>query len=141
MKIQQADKADYPQIMNVWESAVRATHDFLKPEDFEFYKKIIPDFLSQVDLYVLRSEKDIFAFIGVSDDNIEMLFVSDGARGKGFGKLLLEYAVEKLRVTKVDINEQNRQAIGFYEKFGFKTVGRSAKDSMEKDYPILHMHL
>jgi len=141
MKIQQANKSDYLRIMAVWESAVRVTHDFLKSEDFEFYKKIIPNFFSHVDLYVLRSGDNIFAFMGIADDNLEMLFVSDVARGKGFGKLLLEYAVENLHVTKVDVNEQNQQAIGFYEKFGFKTVGRSEKDSMGKDYPILHMSL
>ena len=141
MKIQQADKSDYSEIMAVWESAVRATHDFLKPEDFEFYKKNIPVFFSYVDLYVLRSGEHIFAFMGIANDNLEMLFVSNEIRGQGYGKLLLEYAVDNFHITKVDVNEQNQQAIGFYEKFGFKVVGRSAKDSMEKDYPILHMSI
>lgn len=141
VQIQQANKADYLQIMAVWESAVRATHDFLKREDFVFYKKIIPDFFSHVDLYVLRSGEHIFAFMGIANDNLEMLFVSNEIRGQGYGKLLLEYAVDNLHTTKLDVNEQNQQAIGFYEKFGFKVVGRSEKDSIGKDYPILHMSL
>lgn len=141
VQIRQANKADYLQIMAVWESAVKATHDFLKPEDFEFYKKIIPDFFSQVDLYVLRSGEHIFAFMGVAKDNLEMLFVTNEIRGQGYGKLLLKYAIDNFHITKVDVNEQNQQAIGFYEKFGFKVVGRSEKDSMGKDYPILHMSL
>ena len=70
-----------------------------------------------------------------------MLFVSSDARGQGYGKLLLEHAIENSDVTKVDVNEQNQQAIGFYEKFGFRVVGRSEKDSMWKDYPLLHMRL
>lgn len=141
MQIQQACKSDYPQMMDVWESAVKATHSFLNPEDFEFYKKLIPDFFPLVNSYVLRSGTDIFAFLGVADDKLEMLFVSDNAQGQGYGKLLLEYAIENLYITKVDVNEQNKQAIGFYQKFGFRIVGRSEKDSIGKDYPILHLSL
>jgi putative acetyltransferase len=132
---------DYEQLLVVWESSVKATHHFLKQEDFEFYKKAVPDFFSQVELYILRSGNAIVAFMGISGDNLGMLFVSDKARGQGYGKLLLEYAIDKLNVTKVDVNEENKQAVGFYEKFGFKTVSRSEKDSMGKDYPILHLSL
>ena len=81
-EIQPARKEDYDRLMLVWESAVKATHDFLKPEDFDFYKRMIPRFFSQVDLYVLMTEKDIVAFMGVSGDNIEMLFVSCEVREK-----------------------------------------------------------
>lgn len=45
------------------------------------------------------------------------------------------------RITKVDVNEQNPQAIGFYEKMGFKPIGRSEKDGSGKPYPIIHMSL
>lgn len=139
MKIQKAIESDYPQIMAVWKSAVQATHDFLRPEDFEYYEKIIPSFFSQVDLYVLRSGEDVVAFMGISCNNLEMLFVSNETRRQGYGKLLLEYAIGNFNVTNVDVNEQNKQALRFYEKFGFKVVGRSEKDSMDKDYPILHL--
>lgn len=29
---------DYPRLMEIWESAVLSTHDFLKEEDFLYYK-------------------------------------------------------------------------------------------------------
>ncbi|MDR2917547.1 MAG: GNAT family N-acetyltransferase [Tannerella sp.] len=140
--IENAGPDDYPEIMDVWESAVRATHDFLKPEDFELFKRIIPtDFLPNVDLYVLRQGEKIVGFMGISGENLEMLFISESSRGKGFGKILLTYAVQKVSVKKLDVNEQNKQALGFYEKFGFRIVARSEKDSMGKDYPILHLSL
>ncbi len=138
-KIEKANSNDYQKIMSVWESSVKATHDFLKQEDFEFYKNLIPDFFSHVDLYVFRSEDDIFAFMGISGENIEMLFVSGESRGKGYGKSLLRFAIDNFGISKVDVNEQNKQAIGFYEQFGFKVASRSEKDSMDKDYPILHL--
>jgi ribosomal protein S18 acetylase RimI-like enzyme len=139
--IQEGKVEDYKQLMSIWESSVKATHSFLKQEDFEFYKKVLPDAFSQVALYTLRSDNEIVAFMGISGKNLEMLFVSDKARGQGYGKRLLEDAINRLNVTKVDVNEENKQALGFYEKFGFRIVDRSEKDSMEKDYPILHLSL
>lgn len=140
-EIQKGGKADYSRLIIVWESSVKATHHFLKAEDFEFYKKRIPDYFSNVDLYVIRSGETINAFMGISGDNLEMLFVSADSRGKGSGKSLLMYALDNLNVKRVDVNEQNMQAIGFYERFGFKVISRSERDSMGKDYPILHLSL
>ncbi|MDH6343059.1 putative acetyltransferase [Parabacteroides sp. PFB2-12] len=140
-QIQKGEKTDYIQLMTVWESAVMATHHFLMSEDFDFFKQMIPSYFPHVDLYVIRIEKRVAAFMGVSEDNLEMLFVSADSRGKGLGKTLLLYALENLKVNKVDVNEQNTQALGFYEKFGFKVVGRSEKDSTGKEYPILHLSL
>lgn len=34
MNIQKGEKEDYDQLIAVWESSVKATHHFLKPEDF-----------------------------------------------------------------------------------------------------------
>ncbi|MDF9829699.1 GNAT family N-acetyltransferase [Parabacteroides sp. PF5-6] len=140
-QIQKGEEADYDQLAAIWESSVKATHHFLKPEDFEFFKQAVPGYFPQVDLHVLRSGTEIVAFMGISDDNLEMLFVSAEARGQGYGKQLLKYAIDNLQVTKVDVNEQNTQAVGFYERFGFHVIARSEKDSTGKDYPILHLSL
>lgn len=64
------------------------------------------------------------AFLGVDDNRIEMLFVDDASRGKGVGKLLLEYAIAEFGANEVDVNEQNPQGVGFYRHMGFEQVGR-----------------
>ncbi|WP_353736292.1 hypothetical protein [Shewanella sp.] len=53
----------------------------------------------------------------------------------------MTYAVKYQGATKVDVNEQNPQALGFYEHVGFKLVGRSPTDSQGKPFPLLHMAL
>ncbi|SKB87053.1 putative acetyltransferase [Soonwooa buanensis] len=137
--IKQATLHDYPRIMEIWESAVLATHDFLKKKDFELFKQLIPsEFLPQLQVFVLEQNKQIDAFFSVSDDNLEMLFVHDEARGKGLGTQAVTYVVEILKILKVDVNEQNPRAIGFYEKVGYKKVGRSQVDGMGKPYPLVH---
>jgi putative acetyltransferase len=80
-------------------------------------------------------------FIGIYGENLEMLFIAGAQRNKGYGKFLLNYAVENLNIKSVDVNEQNVQAIEFYKKFGFRIIGRSDKDSKNKKYPILHFSL
>ena len=72
---------------------------------------------------------------------LKMIFLHPDARGKGIGKMLLKYAIADLKVTKVDVNEQNAEALQFYEHFGFTVISRSALDGTGKPYPILHMQL
>ncbi|ROS69598.1 acetyltransferase (GNAT) family protein [Vibrio crassostreae] len=55
--------------------------------------------------------------------------------------MLLQHAIEQLAATKVDVNEQNPQAVGFYQHMGFKIESRSPLDDMGKPFPILHMTL
>ena len=54
---------------------------------------------------------------------------------------LVTYAINHLQVTKVDVNEQNIQAVGFYKYIGFNVYKRSDLDGEGKEYPILHMQL
>ena len=131
---------DYPQLLNVWESAVKNTHHFLSAEDFDYYKSQIPIYLPHLKLYAYENEKnEIRGFIGVSGVKIEMLFVDNTFRGMGIGRKLVNFALENLNASKVDVNEQNEQAIGFYKHLGFEIIGRSKVDGVGKNYPILHM--
>ncbi|WP_317042162.1 GNAT family N-acetyltransferase [Tenacibaculum jejuense] len=109
----------------------------------EYFKPLILNtYLDAVVLRCIRNnENKIIGFIGVAEQNLEMLFIDPKYRGKGIGKKLLNYSIDNLDVTKVDVNEQNEQAVGFYKKFGFKTIKRSELDSSGKPYPTLHMEL
>ena len=134
---------DFPEILNVWEKSVRATHHFLQEEDIQLYKKLIFDeYLKAVNLICIRNQDNqILGFLGTDADKIEMLFIHPDNRGQGIGKKLLEYAIHNLKTDKVDVNEQNEQAVGFYKKSGFKIIDRSELDGMGKAYPLLHMKL
>ncbi|MGJ1204394.1 GNAT family N-acetyltransferase [Sphingobacterium lactis] len=141
MEIKQYVSTDYTPLMEVWESAVRATHDFLKPEDFNFFQAAIPnEYLPNLAIYILE-DAGIKAFAAVSGTALEMLFVHANARGKGYGGKLLQFAIAELGIQEVDVNEQNEQAVGFYRKYGFRQVGRLEKDGAGKDYPILQLSL
>lgn len=136
-------KSEYPEVVHVWEASVRATHHFLKEEDIHYFKPLILNtYLDAVELRCIRhTDCRIIGFLGTADENLEMLFVHPDYRGKRVGKALVDYAIATLHVTKVDVNEQNVQAVGFYKYCGFKIVSRSEFDATGKPYPIVHMEL
>jgi len=141
-EIRLATEKDYPRIMEIWESAVKATHDFLSEEDFNYFKEVTPqDYLPNLEVYLITENEKAEGFASVADGNLEMLFIHNDMRGKGLGKTLYQFMKDKTKLTKVDVNEQNPQAIGFYERLGFKQTGRSEKDGSDKNYPIIHMSL
>ncbi|MBC7891930.1 MAG: GNAT family N-acetyltransferase, partial [Sphingobacteriaceae bacterium] len=55
------------------------------------------------------------------------------------GRELLRYATETLGATTLDVNEQNQQAVGFYQRMGFEVVDRSEVDGLGKPFPLLHL--
>ncbi|TPN83484.1 GNAT family N-acetyltransferase [Aquimarina algicola] len=142
-KIDIINTSEYIEVVNVWEASVRATHDFLKEEDIEYFKPLILNtYLDAVELRCIRNDtKKIVGFVGVAEQNLEMLFIYPDYRGQKIGTSLLDYSIEHLNVRKVDVNEQNEQAVGFYKHYGFEVISRSELDASGKPYPTLHMEL
>lgn len=143
MFVERVDKSDHLTLIEIWEASVRATHDFLSEEDIAGLKPLILEqYFDAVDLRCAKNgDGHILGFCGVAEGNIEMLFVAPEARGKGVGALLCGYAIQNQQATKVDVNEQNPQAIRFYQHLGFSIVRRSEVDGQGRPFPLLHMQL
>ena len=141
--IEQPSPKVYDELLSIWEEAVRSTHHFLTEADIQFYKPLIRhEYLAAVRLYIIREDSGtIAAFMGLSNDCIEMLFVRPNAHGHGYGSRLVEFAIRKKRIYKVDVNEQNAAALGFYLHMGFETTGRDALAATGKPFPILHLQI
>lgn len=142
--LEKPTQAEYPDILQIWEASVRATHHFLTEKDIDFYKTLLQEnqVFRAVHLVVARnSTHEIVGFMGVAGDKLEMLFLRPESRGKGIGKILIKHAIEELHIKKVDVNEQNEEAVNFYRHMGFQVIARSALDATGKSYPTLHLQL
>lgn len=140
MKVVHVIKEHYPELIEVWENSVRATHHFLPEKNIlELKPLILQHYFDAVELRCAIENDEVAGFIGVADANIEMLFVSPIYFRRGIGRYLIEYALSNLGASKVDVNEQNPQAIAFYEKMGFIKNGRSELDGQGNPYPLIHM--
>ena len=101
------------ELIDVWDKSVRSSHHFLKKEDLEYYCPRIRDiYFDAVDLYVIRNPR-VSAFMGLSEDMVEMLFVLPFEKGKGYGSALLNFAFGEKDIRKIDVNEQNTEAYQF----------------------------
>ena len=129
------------QLLSVWESSVKATHLFLSEREIADIKQYVPQALTEVQrLLIIETETHIpVGFLGVNNRHLEMLFVADEERGKGYGKKLLSYGIENYSINDLAVNEQNPLAKGFYEHLGFKTYKRTNHDEQGNPYPLLYM--
>ena len=130
-------------LLNIWEDSVRTTHLFLSDVEINQIKKYVPQAFSDVERLTAAADASgkPVAFMGVTGERLEMLFVAPEVRGTGIGKQLLLHGIESYGVREVTVNEQNPQAIGFYEHMGFATYKRTDFDKEGNPYPLLYMKL
>lgn len=141
MEVVKCNEDDYEALAGIWERSVRATHGFLKEEDFnEIRAALIPDYFPNVDLYAIADNGAYAGFIGLGPGSIEMLFIDNARRGKGYGSALIEFAKQR-GATRADVNEQNTSALDFYKARGFHVIARDETDESGRPYPILHLSL
>lgn len=135
--------ADNEQLAAIWLRSVRATHHFLKEEDIaRLYPQVLNDYLPAVNVWVAEDPTgELCGFIGLDGNKVEMLFIDADRRGEGIGKALLAKAEAMHGELLLDVNEQNPQALAFYQHYGFMVTGRSELDGQGMPFPLLHMSL
>lgn len=142
MTIRRAIPADRSELLELWERSVRATHAFLSEADVTDLRPLVAAELGgdACEWWVAAAGEELLGFLGYTPEVIEGLFVDPVSRGRGVGTRLVAFAQQlgggPLRV---DVNEQNDAARGFYESLGFAIVGRSSHDSAGRPFPLLHM--
>lgn len=141
--IKQIDKRDeeiVAKLYQIWNASVLATHTFLSKEEIDAIAPYVPQAIQEVEtLLVITQQDQLIGFLGMNKTFIEMLFIDSIYRNKGYGKQLIEYAIKHEHAQEVSVNEQNPNAIGFYEKMGFIIYRRSEVDEQGNPYPILYM--
>lgn len=146
MKIQETKERNnllIEKLLTIWEESVIATHLFLTKNEINKIKSYVPEAIKNIQHLVTAYNEDNIplAFIGTHEKRIEMLFVSPHNRGQGIGKKLVQYAVSNYSINELTVNEQNPQAVGFYEHLGFKVYKRTETDEQGNPYPLLYMRL
>lgn len=140
IKIRRSRHEEGKQLIAIWCRSVDATHDFLSGAYRAELEDLVSAFLPEAPLWVAVTEKDEpVAFMLLTGEHMDALFVDPAVRGRGVGKLLIEHALTLAPRLTTDVNEQNEQAVGFYRRMGFKVAGRSETNDLGKPYPLLNL--
>ena len=124
----------------IWCRSVDATHDFLTKAYRKELEEMVRAFLPEAPLWVaVNTEDQPIAFMLLTGDHMDALFVDPDVRGCGVGMLLIEHALSLTPKLTTNVNEQNEQAVGFYQKMGFRVTGRSETDDLGQPYPLLNL--
>ena len=140
IQIRNSTPDDGKRVIEIWRDAVDATHDFLTIEDRMAIEEEVSGFLPAVPLWLaLDANERPVAFMLLDGSSMEALFIDPAHRGRGIGRALVEHALDLHPALTTDVNEQNGQAIGFYERMGFVPTGRSDHDGQGRPYPLIHL--
>lgn len=78
-------------------------------------------FLPEAPLWVAVNERDRpVGFMLLSGQHMDALFIDPDVRGCGVGRMLVEHALSMAPELTTNVNEQNKQAVGFYKKMGLR---------------------
>ena len=129
-------------LVELWDGSVKATHHFVSDLEREQLRVVVKEALYQIQTLLVCYKGDTpIGFAGIDDDKLEMLFIGKDYFRLGAGHFLLQKAIKKYGVKRVNVNEDNPGAYEFYKKEGFVKTGRSEKDEQGRDFPLLHLEL
>ena len=133
--IRKLQKADINRAADIWLKTNLKAHFFIPEQywisNYEFVKEMLP----QAEVYVYEDDKMIQGFIGINDEYIEGIFVSDEMQSRGIGKMLLDYIKDKKDRLQLKVYQKNVRAMSFYQREGF-TIQSESMDEFtgEKEY-------
>lgn len=133
---------DADRIVEIWCTSVDATHDFLSAEDRASIEALVAEHIPKADLELLVDETDTpLAFLKMDGVMIDALFVAGDRLGQGLGSAMMRHAIDTHGANVLEVNEQNPEAVAFYERWGFKVTSRAETDDHGRPYPTLTMTL
>lgn len=133
--IRKLEESDLSRIMQIWLSANKEAHGFIKEsywdENFEAVKAALPC----AEVYIHENaEAEPDGFIGLNGEHIEGLFVDKTARNMGIGKELLDLQKQP-RAADAQCIHKNSGAVKFYRRELFSIDSRGIdEETGEEDY-------
>lgn len=133
--IRELRKTDINRVADIWLKTNLKAHYFIPEQYWTNNYEVVKEMLPQAEVYVYEDDKIIQGFIGINDEYIEGIFVSDEMQSCGIGKMLLDYIKDKKDRLQLKVYQKNVRAMSFYQREGF-TIQSEEMDEFtrEKEY-------
>ena len=133
--IEELNKKDINQIMDIWLKENKRTHNYISEEYWDNHFEDVKKGILKAKIYVYKEKEEICGFIGLSDTYIAGIFVKAKKQSMGIGRNLIQYCKSKYPELMLSVYVKNERAIAFYEKEEFKIVKEETdKTTNEKEY-------
>lgn len=117
--IRKLQKADINRVADIWLKTNLKAHSFISEQYWTSNYERVKEMLPQAEVYVYEDDKMIQGFLGVRDEFIEGIFVSDKMQSHGIGKSLLDCIKDKKVRLQLNVYQKNVRAMSFYQRVGF----------------------
>lgn len=87
--IRKLQKADINRVADIWLDTNLKNHSFIPAKYWKDNFELVKGMLSQAEVYIYENDQKIQGFIGLNDEYIEGIFVSDEMQSQGIGKILI----------------------------------------------------
>lgn len=114
--IRKLRKADVNRVAKIWLDTNIKAHYFISVQYWKNNFELVKELLLQTTVYVYEDNQGIWGFIGLNDEYVEGIFVSDEMQSHGIGKALLNYAKDKRSKLLLNVYQKNTRAISFYQR-------------------------
>ena len=133
--IRELRKTDIDKVADIWLDTNLKAHSFIPAQYWKSNFNLVKELLLQATVYVYEDNEEIQGFIGLNDEYIEGIFVSEKLQSHGIGKTLLDHAKNKRSRLLLNVYQKNAKAISFYQREGFKVLHGGLDESTgEQDY-------
>lgn len=133
--IRKLQKTDINRVADIWLKTNLKAHYFIPEQYWTNNYEVVKEMLPQADVYVYEDDKIIQGFVGINDEYIEGIFVSDEMQSRGIGKMLLDYIKDKKDRLQLKVYQKNVGAMSFYQREGFTIQSESMDEfTREKEY-------
>lgn len=113
----------------IWLEASLIAHPFIGRQRLLEQRLLIEDkYLPGSETWVACQGNKSLGFISLLDKFVGGIFVEPGQQGKGVGRQLISYALERKGELSLEVYTQNEQAFRFYTSLGFREVSRRPYD-------------
>ena len=119
---------DIDRVADIWLKTNLKAHYFISNQYWKSNYELVKEMMSQSEVYVYEEDKMIQGFVGLNDEYIEGIFVSDEMQSCGIGKLLLDYVKDKKVSLRLNVYQKNARAISFYQREGFIAEKKGCKN-------------
>lgn len=136
--IRELQKTDIDKVAAIWLDTNLKAHYFIPAGYWERNFELVKEMLSQAEVYVYEKDTEILGFVGLDDEYIEGIFISDKIQSQGIGKQLLNYVKDKKHKLLLNVYQKNVRAISFYRREGFEIQCEGLDEATgEKDYVMV----